>query len=71
LLRGTLDGFALADLARALLPELAVIYTTGYVDVARQRALGAIYGEILEKPYRAEAMAKAVRIACASLTTAA
>jgi DNA-binding NtrC family response regulator len=63
---GTLDGFALADLARALLPRLPVIYTTGFAHVAKLRARGAIYGEILEKPYSADALINAVRIACGS-----
>jgi DNA-binding NtrC family response regulator len=70
-LPGNLDGFGLANLARALLPGLAVVYTTGFIDVARLRSRGGIYGEILKKPYRAETLINAVRAACGPRAAAA
>ena len=65
-LPGTLDGFALAHLACSLLPRLAIIYTTGFGPVARVRAPGAVFGDILEKPYKADVLITRVRAACGS-----
>ena len=65
-LPGALDGFALAHLARVFLPRLAIIYTTGFVEVARLRSPGAVYGDVLAKPYRIDALIMAVRATCAA-----
>jgi DNA-binding NtrC family response regulator len=51
-LPGKLDGFALADRAHALVPEMRIVYSTGYGEVARIRYRGAVYGEFLPKPWR-------------------
>jgi CheY-like chemotaxis protein len=47
---GDLSGFALARRAKALRPELRVIYATGYFDGVPEAA--SIHGPILSKPYR-------------------
>jgi len=47
---GNLSGFALARRAKALRPELLVIYATGYFDGVPDAA--SIHGPILSKPYR-------------------
>jgi DNA-binding NtrC family response regulator len=62
-LPGRWDGFALAHRAREILPDISVLYATGYGDVARVRSRGAIYGEVLAKPCRRDALLRAVRTA--------
>lgn len=52
-LPGTLDGYALAVQARMIRPGIRVVYSTGFPDVARVRAQGAIFGETLRKPWSA------------------
>ena len=63
ILPGRLDGFALAHEARRFLPQIAVLYTTGFADVARIRSRGGVYGDVLSKPYKADALLRSVRIA--------
>jgi DNA-binding NtrC family response regulator len=48
---GFLDGFSLARKAREHLPEIRVIYSTGYREIASVRSRGAPYGEFLPKPW--------------------
>jgi DNA-binding NtrC family response regulator len=48
---GFLDGFALARKARECLPEIRVIYTTGYREIAGVRSRGAPFGDVLAKPW--------------------
>jgi DNA-binding NtrC family response regulator len=48
---GFLDGFSLARKARELLPEIRVIYTTGYHEIAGVRSRGAPFGDVLAKPW--------------------
>jgi DNA-binding NtrC family response regulator len=48
---GFLDGFALARKAREYLPEIRVIYTTGYREIAGVRSRGAPFGDVLAKPW--------------------
>lgn len=48
---GFLDGFALARKAREYLPEIRVIYTTGYREIASVRSRGAPFGAVLAKPW--------------------
>jgi CheY-like chemotaxis protein len=62
-LPGVLDGFTLARRARLFSPNIPIIYTTGHTDVAHVRARGAPFGEILSKPYRIEAMLRAISAA--------
>jgi DNA-binding NtrC family response regulator len=59
-LPGLLDGFALARRAREFCPGIPIIYTTGYVEVAHIRGLGAPYGEMLVKPWKLDTMLMAV-----------
>jgi CheY-like chemotaxis protein len=62
-LPGRWDGFALAHRAREILPNISVLYATGYGDVARVRSRGAIYGEVLGKPCRRDSLLAAVKAA--------
>src|ERR1700680_1995669 len=55
-LPGVLDGFALARRARLFYPSIPVIYTTGHPQVARVRAHGAPYGDLLMKPWKVETL---------------
>jgi DNA-binding NtrC family response regulator len=48
---GFLDGFALARKAREYLPDIRLIYTTGYREIAGVRSRGAPFGEVLAKPW--------------------
>jgi CheY-like chemotaxis protein len=48
---GLLDGFALARKAREALPEIRIVYTTGYSGAASIRSRGAPYGDTLVKPW--------------------
>jgi CheY-like chemotaxis protein len=50
---GTMDGFELADRAKHILPELKVIYATGFSHVAR-RAPEGLHGKLITKPYRVD-----------------
>jgi CheY-like chemotaxis protein len=65
-LPGVLDGFTLARRARLFLPNIPIIYATAHPDVAHVRARGAPFGEILSKPYRIEAMLRAISVALRS-----
>jgi DNA-binding NtrC family response regulator len=62
---GFLDGFALARKAREYLPDIRVVYTTGYREIANVRSRGAPFGEILAKPWSPTAL---VELVGASLT---
>jgi DNA-binding NtrC family response regulator len=62
-LPGLLDGFALARWAKEFRPGIPIIYSTGYPQVAHIRAHNAPYGEILEKPWKLEAMLTAISTA--------
>lgn len=55
-----LDGWTLAEQARALRPELPVLYVTGWSDVDPRPVAG---GEVLGKPFRtAELIPAAARL---------
>ena len=69
-LPGKLDGFALADKAHALVPEMRIIYSTGFGEVARIRSRGAVYGEVLRKPWRTADLLHAVSAALRHPVTA-
>ena len=60
-----LDGFALARRAREFCPSIPIIYSTGYPQVAQIRAHNAPHGEILEKPWKLDAMLTAISAALA------
>ena len=56
-----LDGFELADAARALRPELPVLFMSGYADdVVRSRGLDPAQVQVLAKPFRLAQVAAAV-----------
>lgn len=57
---GAVDGFELAERAKQLRPGLRVLYTSGYL-----RNEGVWYGSLLQKPWRREHLAEAVRNALA------
>jgi hypothetical protein len=48
---GLLDGFALATKARGLIPDLPIIYSTAFTNVASVRSRGAPEGRMLIKPW--------------------
>ena len=57
-----IDGFRLADMATARRPWLRVLYTTGYIGLARElQAAGELHGAILDKPYRPDSLVEAVK----------
>jgi len=62
---GSMDGFALAELARERWPGLKVVLTSGFpgdsFGEARDAAAGAV--RILSKPYRKEDLARSLRAA--------
>lgn len=55
-----MDGFILAEIAKARRPSVKIIYTTGYVDDARAK-LGVWHGPLIEKPYRAPVLEARMR----------
>jgi DNA-binding NtrC family response regulator len=57
-LPGVLDGFALAAKAREFIPGIRIIYSTGFGPVARIRARGALFGDLLSKPWRSRDLLK-------------
>jgi CheY-like chemotaxis protein len=62
LLRGGMNGVALARQARALRPDLPVLFTSGLADHAALREEGLMpWAVVLAKPFRAPDLARAVR----------
>ncbi len=59
-LPGRLDGFGLAVKAREFMPNIGIIYSTGFGNVARIRAQGALYGDLLVKPWRVRDLVKLI-----------
>jgi CheY-like chemotaxis protein len=59
-LPGMHDGFALAHKAREFIPNIQLLYSTGFTGVARVRSFGSPYGDILRKPWTAESLVAAV-----------
>lgn len=57
-LRNSIDGWALAAQARALRPELGVVYATGYAPDAPQLVEGSLF---FKKPYLPTTIIAAVR----------
>lgn len=55
---GSMDGWELATRARVLLPDVAVIYMTGYSDVPASPVSGSM---VFNKPYRLKDVAAAIR----------
>lgn len=54
-----IDGFMLADMAKVRLPQLKVLYVTGYHDVARSKP-GILHGPLMLKPYDATRLTKQI-----------
>jgi CheY-like chemotaxis protein len=48
---GLLDGFSLARRVREALPDIRIVYTTGYSGIASVRSRGAPDGDTLVKPW--------------------
>lgn len=48
-MRGGMNGFELADLAKRLRPHLQVMYLTGYVNLPRRR-MDELCGKLVYKP---------------------
>lgn len=57
---GPLDGIDLAGAARALRPDLKVLYTTGFADLVRRHGDDELHGTVLHKPYRPGELQRAV-----------
>jgi CheY-like chemotaxis protein len=57
---GPMDGIDLAKEARALRPDLRVLYTTGFADLVRRHGDDELLGTVLHKPYRPGALQRAV-----------
>ena len=49
---GRLDGIDLANAARALRPQLRVLYATGFANLVRANRDSELQGPLLCKPYR-------------------
>jgi hypothetical protein len=59
---GGLDGRALAAAARQLLPELKVLFTSGFTAAAASAAIEDRFSSnLLSKPYRKADLARRVR----------
>jgi CheY-like chemotaxis protein len=57
---GALNGFDLADQAKALRPEINVLYTSGYSWAASGAYSGKLHGALLAKPFRPAQLVAAV-----------
>ena len=57
---GFLDGFALARKAREFIPDLPILYSTGFGKAASMGSERAPAGELLLKPYRQSELLHAV-----------
>jgi CheY-like chemotaxis protein len=57
---GAIDGVDLADAIRRLRPELPVLFTTGFADLARRHRTLESLGPVLRKPYRPSELRRAL-----------
>ena len=57
---GQLDGIDLAKEARALRPELKVLYATGFANLVRNHREDELRGLVLTKPYRPGELRRAI-----------
>lgn len=57
---GRLDGIDLAQEARALRPELKVLYATGFANLVREHQEVELRGAVLAKPYRPGELQRAI-----------
>jgi signal transduction histidine kinase len=58
---GELHGFALARLAKAIRPDLRVVYVTGHHHHPGIDAAGALHGPIVRKPFRLLKLAEEIK----------
>jgi CheY-like chemotaxis protein len=62
---GLLDGFALAKRVREVVPEVPILYSTGFTRAANARANGIPEGQVLLKPWLPSELVTAVEAAIA------
>src|SRR4051794_4804905 len=48
---GDRDGVALAQDAKLLVPDVRVLYATGFMGFTRAKSGGVLHGDVLRKPY--------------------
>jgi PAS domain S-box-containing protein len=58
---GGITGYQLADQLRATRPELKVLFTSGYTELAAAGAPAARIGPLLSKPYRKQDLGRMIR----------
>jgi DNA-binding NtrC family response regulator len=58
---GERDGIALARDAKLLVPDLRVLYATGFMGFARAKSGSILYGDVLQKPYSPSELVELVR----------
>jgi len=56
---GEPDGIGLAERAKAIRPDIKVLYTTGFTDYGRLQE-HPMYGKVLNKPYRPQQLAEEI-----------
>jgi CheY-like chemotaxis protein len=56
---GTLDGFELAEKAIAMLPQLKILYATGYTHASQPHGR-PLHGKLIQKPYRTDDLAQEI-----------
>jgi CheY-like chemotaxis protein len=56
---GEPDGLGLAERAKAMRPDLRVLYATGFAGATRLDE-HSVYGKVLSKPYRPQQLAREV-----------
>jgi CheY-like chemotaxis protein len=54
------DGVLLAERARALRPDIRVVYATGFAEKVRSLRGQPLYGPVLQKPWRGLQLAQAI-----------
>jgi PAS domain S-box-containing protein len=60
---GGMTGYQLADELRADFPDLKILFTSGYTELAASNGQGARNDPLLSKPYRKHDLGRAVRAA--------
>ena len=58
---GGLTGYPFADQLRISLPDLKVLFTSGYTELAAVGGETARNGQLLSKPYRRQDLDQAIR----------
>jgi CheY-like chemotaxis protein len=60
-----LDGVSLAERAKEIRPDLAVVYATGFAGRVRELKEARLEGPVLQKPFRQRELARAIERAFA------